>query len=115
MSRPQRRDFSDRILTQIDKDRRTAAQKARDAKVSSDARMATVAAIYRQPHADRIRYCEGVLDGLRDVLTAHADAALASSIIAAKATQPIIAMGAKGRAEQAFASLIKAANDGGDQ
>ncbi len=41
MSRPQRRDFSDRVLTQIDKDRRTAAQKARDAKVRADARMAT--------------------------------------------------------------------------
>ena len=38
-------------------------------------------------------------------MTEHSDAALASSIIASKAVQPIIAKGARARAEQAFAQI----------
>lgn len=109
-----RRDFSERVISEIDKDRRSGAEKARDARVIADARLATFAAVLRMPADDRVRHCEGMLDGIREALTAHEDAALACSIIAAKAYQPIIAMGAKARAEQAFARLT-VANDEAEQ
>lgn len=105
-----RRDFSESVIAQIDKDRRTGAAKARDAQVIAEARLGTFAAILRMPPSDRVRHCEGMLDGIREALTAELDHAGASSIIAAKAYQPIIAMGAKARAEQAFARLY-VAND----
>lgn len=103
-----RRDFSDRIIAQVDKDRRSGVRKAHDARVIADGRLATVAAILRLPAEDRVRHCEGMLDGIREVLTSHADAALASSIIAAKAVQPILAVTARARAEHAFARLSPA-------
>ena len=112
--RPLRRDFSDHVATKIDKDRRTAAQKARDAKVTSDAKTDTMNAVLQMPPEDRVRYSEGVLDGLRAALTVHEDAALACSIIASKAHQPIAELGSKGRAEQAFAKLTRADNDRGE-
>ncbi len=100
-----RRDFSERVIAEIDKDRRSGAAKARDAQVVAEARMATFAAVLRMPSDDRVRHCEGMLDGIREALTVSLDHAGASSIIAAKAYQPIIAMGAKARAEQAFSRL----------
>lgn len=105
-----RRDFSERVISEIDKDRRSGATKARDAQVIADARLSTLAAILRLPADDRVRHCEGMLDGIREGLTIALDHAGASSIIAAKAYQPIIALGVKARAEQAFAKLTDAAN-----
>jgi len=114
MSRTQRRDFSDRVLTQIDKDRRTAAQKARDAKVRADARMATAVAIAGISDAHIVLHCEGVLSAVKDALCARLDAEGAASTFGRFAhvsiyTGPI----RRAAAEQAFASLTKAANDEG--
>lgn len=106
-----RRDFSESVISRVDKDRRSGAQKARDALVTADAYRMTVAAILRLPADDRARHCEGALDAIRDQLTAIHDHAFASSTIAAKAYQPIIAMGAKARAEQAFDKLTGANDD----
>lgn len=100
-----RRDFSEAVIAQVDKDRRTKAQKARDAKVSLSAYLSTRAAIKAVSETDRVRHCEGALDAIRAALTEHSDAALASSIIASKAVQPIVAKGARARADQAFARL----------
>lgn len=106
--RPLRQDFSDRVIARVDKDRRSAADKARDARVTSDARMATMVSIATIPEAQVVRHCEGVLDAVREALTARLDPAGASSIIAAKAQQAIICgTTARARAEQLFA-----ANDG---
>lgn len=107
-----RRDFSDKVISEIDKDRRSGAQKARDRMVTQDAYLATTGSILRIPANDRARHCEGALDAIRDQLTALSDAAFASSTIAAKAYQPIYSIGAKARAEQAFDKLTTAANDG---
>ncbi len=115
MSRAQRRDFSDRVLTQIDKDRRTAAQKARDASVVSDAKLATAKAIAIIGQADIVLHCEGVLAAVKDALCAHLDAEGAASTFGRFAhvsiyTGPI----RRAAAEQAFANLTKAANDRDD-
>lgn len=105
-----RRDFSETVISRIDKDRRSGAQKARDAQVITDARMSTMVSIMKIPANDTVRHCEGVLDAVRDALTAALDHAGASSIIAAKAQQAIISgPNARARAEQ----LFSAANDRG--
>ena len=45
-----RRDFSDSVISKIDKDRRSGAAKARDARVTSDARMATAVSLLVFPN-----------------------------------------------------------------
>ena len=100
-----RRDFSDAVISKIDKDRRSGAAKARDARVTSDARMATAVSILKIPAVDKVRHCKGVLEAVREALTATLDHAGASSIIAAEAQQAIIAgPNARARAEQLFAA-----------
>ncbi len=106
-----RRDPADPIISRIDKDRRSGAEKARDAKVTLRGYLSTRAAIKAVAETDRVRHCEGALDAIRAALTEQTDAALASSIIASKAVQPIIAKGARARAEQAFSKLANPAND----
>lgn len=115
MSHPQRRDFSDRVLTQIDKDRRTAAQKARDAKVTSDAKTDTTRAIAGIGETDIVLHCEGVLEAVKEALCAHLDKEGAASTFGRFAqvsiyTGPI----RKAAAEQAFAKLTRADNDRGE-
>lgn len=103
-----RRDFSDAVISKIDKDRRTGAAKARDARITSDARMATAVSLAKIAEPDKVRHCKGVLEAVREALTATLDHAGASSIIAAEAQQAIIAgPNARARAEQ----LFTAAND----
>jgi hypothetical protein len=113
--RPIRKDFSDRVVTQIDKDRRTAAQKARDAKVTSDAKTSAMRAIAGVGEADVVLHCEGVLEAVKDALCAHLDKEGAASTFGRFAhvsiyTGPI----RKAAAEQAFAKRTKAANDRGE-
>ena len=67
------------------------------------ARVATVVAIMAVPANDRVRHMEGMLDAIREQLTATLDPAGASSIIAAKAQQAIVGgVTARTRAEQLF-------------
>ncbi len=108
-----RRDFSDAVISKIDKDRRSGATKARDARVTSDARMVTSVLLLKIPEPDKVRHCKGVLEAVREALTAALDHAGASSIIAAEAQQAILSgPNARARAEQLFTN---AANDGGSE
>jgi hypothetical protein len=112
--RPLRRDFSDHVVTKIDKDRRTAAQKARDAKVTSDAKTAAMRAIAGIGEADIVLHCEGVLEAVKDALCAHLDKEGAASTFG-RFAQVAIYTGPirKAAAEQAFAKLTRADNDRG--
>jgi predicted deacylase len=112
--RPRRSDFTDRVITQIDKDRRTAAQKARDAKVTADAYTAAQRRLLGVPDELLDLHADGELDAIRDVLTARRGAVPASSKLAAKAEQAII-LGPNRRAiaDQQLAKLTRADNDRG--
>ena len=114
MTRPLRSDFSDRILTRIDKDRRTAAQKARDAKVTADAKTGAAKAIAGVGEADIVLHCEGVLEAVKEALCAHLDPEGAASTFG-RFAQVAIYTGPirKAAAEQAFSALTRAANDRG--
>lgn len=114
MSHPQRRDFSDRVLTQIDKDRRTAAQKARDAKITADAKEGAAKAIAGIGDAHVVLHCEGVLEAVKEALCARLDPEGAASTFG-RFAQVAIYTGPirKAAAEHAFAKLTKAANDRG--
>lgn len=104
-----RRDPSEPIIARIDRDRRSGAAKARDAAISVSAYQVVRDYLNALPANDIDRAADGILDATRDALTAHLDAAGASSAIAAKAYQPITAPTAKERAGAVFSR----ANDRG--
>ena len=103
-----RRDFSDRVICQIDKDRRTDAQRRDDCRVTAEGRMTIANIILRQPANKRLSFMDGILHGVRDQMTVVLDAAGASSRIAAAAQQSIITgPNAKARADQVFNRFAK--------
>jgi len=90
-------------IQRIDSGKRRSEDRAREAQVLAHARVATVVAIMAVPANDRVRHMEGMLDAIREQLTASLDPAGASSIIAAKAQQAIVGgITARARAEQLF-------------
>lgn len=90
-------------IQRIDSGKRRSEDRAREAQVLAHARVATVVAIMAVPANDRVRHMEGMLDAIREQLTASLDPAGASSIIAAKAQQAIVSgVTARARAEQLF-------------
>jgi hypothetical protein len=100
-----RRDFSERVICRIDRDRRSDADKAQEARVTAEGRLATVAMILRLPDHQRLPFMDGILHGVRDQMTVCLDSAGASSRMAAAAQQAIIAgPNARARAEQVFAA-----------
>ncbi|MGH6978839.1 MAG: hypothetical protein ACRED4_06075 [Brevundimonas sp.] len=91
-------------IQRIDGGKRREEDRARDARVVASARMSTAVMIMAVPANDRVRHMEGMLDAIRDQLTAALDPAGASSIIASKAQQAIVSgVTANARAEQLFA------------
>ncbi|KQS55923.1 hypothetical protein ASG17_07685 [Brevundimonas sp. Leaf363] len=107
-----RRDFSDHVAARIDRDRQTAAQRARDEAVRRAAFERMRDHLLGAPDACLQLECEGALDAIKDVFTARRDGPGASSMIAARAYQPLISgPNARARAEQLF-DRASAANDG---
>ena len=104
MSRPaHRRSPETAAIIAVDRDRRSAAQRARDRAVVDAARTSTLITIMAVPEPQRVLFMEGVLDTVRAQLTVCLDAAGASSIIAKRAQQAIITgPNARARAEQLF-------------
>jgi hypothetical protein len=112
-----KRDFSERVISQIDKDRRTTAQKSRDKQTRDDAYCAARSLLLSATDQGFELVGNGILDAVRDVWTARKDAAGASSAIASRAQQAILIGGTRrSAADQAFAKLYKApANDVGGE
>lgn len=120
-----KRDFSERVISQIDKDRRTVAQKARDKQTRDAAYNAARSLLLSATDQGFELVGNGILDAVRDIWTARKDAASASSALASRAQQAILIGGTRkaaadqalAAANQALAKLFKApANDvGGDE
>jgi hypothetical protein len=97
----------------IDRDRTRAQSKERAGYIEAAAYHAAQARLHRVEKADLEPHARGELRALRDILTAHTDAAGASSLMSSMAVQNIIrAPVARAEAERVFA---KVANDGGAQ
>jgi hypothetical protein len=97
----------------IDRDRERARSKERAGYIEAAAYHASQARLHRVEKADLEPHARGELRALRDILTAHTDAAGASSLMSSMAVQNIIrAPVARAEAERVFA---KVANDGGAQ
>jgi hypothetical protein len=96
----------------IDRDRTRAQSKERAAHIEAAAYHAAQARLHRVERADLEPHARGELRALRDVLTAHTDAAGASSLFGKMAEQAIV-RGPVARAE-ADRLFAKVANDGGE-
>jgi len=112
--KPLRRDFSETVIAKIDKTKKTEAQKAREAKITADAKLAAQRAIAQAGTDDVVLHCEGVLLAVKDALCANLDPEGAASTFGRFAkvsiyTGPI----RRAAAEQAFAKLTQADNDRG--
>ena len=95
----------------IDRDRERARSAEQAKHIEAAAYHASQARLHRVEGANLEPHAKGELRALRDVLTAHTDAAGASSLIASMAEQAIIrGPVARAEAERVFA---KVANDGG--
>lgn len=90
-------------IQRVDSGKRRDEDRQRDARIVASARMSTAVMIMAVPANDRVRHMEGMLDAIREHLTASLDPAGASSIIASKAQQAIVTgVTARARAEQLF-------------
>jgi hypothetical protein len=90
----------------IDRDRARARSKERAGYIEAAAYHAAQARLCRVERADLEPHAKGELRALRDVLTAHTDAAGASSLIASMAEQAIIrGPVARAEAERVFATV----------
>jgi hypothetical protein len=96
----------------IDRDR-TRARSAEQAKhIEAAAYHAAQARLCRVEKADLEHHAKGELRALRDILTAHTDAAGASSLMSSMAVQNIVrAPVARAEAERVFSAGRDAAND----
>jgi hypothetical protein len=94
----------------IDRDRTRAQSKERAAHIEAAAYHAAQARLHRVEKADLEPHARGELRALRDVLTAHTDAAGASSLMSSMAVQAIVrAPVARAEAARLFSRL--SAND----
>ncbi len=101
----------DVVDDKIDRDRTRARSKERAGYIEAAAYHAAQARLCRVEKADLEPHAKGELRALRDILTAHTDAAGASSLIASMAEQAII-RGPVARAEAArLFSRLSANND----
>lgn len=90
----------------IDRDRARAQTKERAGYIEAAAYHAAQARLHRVEKADLEHHARGELRALRDVLTAHMDAAGASSLIASMAEQAIVrGPVAKAEADRVFSRL----------
>jgi hypothetical protein len=100
-----RRTFADSVISKVDKDRRSGAQKAHDENVRLSAYQVATRLLAQVGQPDRHRYRDGMLDAIRDNATADVGCVSASSQIAAKAEQPMTAPSAVERAVREFDKL----------
>lgn len=100
----------DVVTGKIDRDRNRARSIEQAKHIEAAAYHAAQARLCRVDARDLEPHAKGELRALRDILTAHTDAAGASSLIASMAVQNIVrAPVARAEAERVFA---KVANDG---
>ncbi|MFN3354347.1 MAG: hypothetical protein ACK4Z5_12120 [Brevundimonas sp.] len=102
----------DLVTGRIDRDRTRARSQEQAKHIEAASYHAAQARLCRIEKVDLEAHVRGELRAIRDIYTAHTDAAGASSLIASMAVQAIVrAPVAMAEAERVFA---KAANDGGE-
>lgn len=104
--------FEAQCIGRIDRDRSRARSAEQAKHIEAAAYHATQARLCRIEKRDLEAHAKGELRGLRDILTAHSDAAGASSLIASMAQQAIYAPSvARSEAERVFAANTNETGD----